>query len=543
MKLPFTFNFKNPDYIQVFEWRIERLKKIRENSAVIPDLKEFYKENPAQFITDWGVTIDPRNAERGLPSIIPFILFPRQEEWVHFILDCWKKRSPGLTEKSRDMGISWLATALAATLCLFNHGVSVGFGSRKEEYVDKLGDPKSLLFKVRAFVKHVPREFRGNWEERKHAPHMRIHFPETGSIISGEAGDNIGRGDRTSIYFPDESAHLPHPDLIEASLSQTTNCRQDISTPRGMNNPFARKRHSGKIPVFVFDWRDDPRKDEEWYKRTCDLIDDPVVIAQEIDRDYNASVEGIVIPANWVKSAIDSHIKLDIKLTGIRIGGLDVADEGPDQNAFCGRHGILIDHIEEWSGKNSDIFATVEKAIDICEDYHYEYVINDADGLGASVRGDARKINAERIYKKQKRVQFFESHGSGAVVNKEKEVFGKVFDGTGKGRTNEDYFANYKAQSWWYIRERFRETHKAVNAKNSGIEYKFNPDDIISISSKLPNLSGFLSEFSQATYKPNGVGKIVIDKKPDGARSPNKADAAVIAFAPRKQNVGALNVF
>lgn len=543
MKLPFAFNFKDPDYIQVFECRIERLKKIRENPAVIPDLKEFYKENPAQFISDWGVTIDPRNVERGLPSLVPFILFPRQEEWVHFIMDCWKNRSPGLTEKSRDMGISWLATALASTLCLFNDGVSVGFGSRKEEYVDKLGDPKSLLFKVRAFIKHVPREFRGSWEERKHAPHMRIHFPATGSIISGEAGDNIGRGDRTSIYFPDESAHLPHPDLIEASLSQTTNCRQDISTPRGMNNPFARKRHSGKIPVFVFDWRDDPRKDEAWYQRTCDLIDDPVVIAQEIDRDYNASVEGIVIPAVWVRSSIDAHIKLYIKPTGVRIGGLDVADEGPDQNAFCGRHGILIDHIQEWSGKNSDIFATVEKAINICDEYHYEYTLNDADGLGAGVRGDARRINAERVLKKQKNIQFFEFHGSGAVVNKEKEVFGKVYDGTGKGRTNEDYFANYKAQSWWNLRQRFLETHKAVNAKNSGIDYKYNPDDIISISSVLPNLSGFMSELSQATYKQNNVGKILIDKKPDSSRSPNKADAAVIAFAPQKRNVGALDVF
>jgi hypothetical protein len=35
------------------------------------------------------------------------------------------------------------------------------------------------------------------------APHMRVVFPDTGSIISGEAGDGIGRGDRCSIYFVD----------------------------------------------------------------------------------------------------------------------------------------------------------------------------------------------------------------------------------------------------------------------------------------------------------------------------------------------------
>lgn len=529
MPIPFPFDFRKPDYIPALEWRVENLRKIRENPKELPNLKLFYRENPAQFITDWGVTFDPRNAERGLPSLVPFLLFPRQEEWVSFIMDCWRNQKPGLTEKSRDMGVSWLSTALAATLCLFHSGVSIGFGSRKEEYVDKLGDPKSLLYKVRQFVKNVPVEFRGSWDERKHAPHMRIHFPETSSIISGEAGDNIGRGDRTSIYFPDESAHLPHPELVEASLSQTTNCRQDISTPRGMNNPFARKRHSGKIPVFIFDWRDDPRKDQAWYDRTCDLINDPVVIAQEIDRDYNASVEGIVIPAVWVKSAVDAHIKLGINPTGARFAGLDVADEGADLNAFCGRYGILIEHVEEWSGKNSDIYKTVERVFRICDEHQYGHVYNDADGLGAGVRGDARKINEGRSTNNLQNIKFTEFRGSGEVVNKKQEVFGRVFDGTGKGRLNEDYFANRKAQSWFHLRQRFQATHNAVNGNKD-----YNPDDLISISGKIPNLSNLLSELSQATYSDTNTGKIIIDKKPDGARSPNKADAIVIAFAPQE---------
>ena len=33
-----------------------------------------------------------------------------------------------------------------------------------------------------------------------------------------------------------------------------------------MSNPFARKRHEGKVDVFIFDWHDDPRKDEAWYE-------------------------------------------------------------------------------------------------------------------------------------------------------------------------------------------------------------------------------------------------------------------------------------
>jgi len=71
------FDFKNPDYLPVFTDRVGRLNRIRENPACIPAMKAYYRDNPADFISDWGVTVDPRNVERGLPALIPFILFPR----------------------------------------------------------------------------------------------------------------------------------------------------------------------------------------------------------------------------------------------------------------------------------------------------------------------------------------------------------------------------------------------------------------------------------------------------------------------------------
>jgi hypothetical protein len=83
-----------------------------------------------------------------------------------------------------------------------------------------------------------------------------------------------------------------------------------------MNNPFARRRHGGKVSVFSFHWRDDPRKDQEWYNKKCHDLDDPVVIAQEIDLDYSASLEGVLIPSKWVQAAVDAHKKLDIEITG-----------------------------------------------------------------------------------------------------------------------------------------------------------------------------------------------------------------------------------
>jgi hypothetical protein len=443
-------------------------------------------------------------------------------------MERWKNQEPGLTDKSREMGLSWLTVAVSCTLCMFNYGLVVGFGSRKEEYVDKKGDPKSLFYKARHFVANVPPEFRGTWNEGRHSPYMRIHFPDTESVIAGEAGDNIGRGARASFYIIDESAWLPRPELIDASLSETTNCRIDISTPRGLGNPFARKRFGGKISTFSFHWREDPRKDDAWYKKRCDFIDDPVIIAQEIDLDYSASLEGVLIPSAWVQSAIDAHVKLGLQPHGMRRAGLDVADEGKDKNAFCGRYGILVEFVDSWSGKDSDIYTTVLKTFALCDVLNFSEVVYDADGLGAGVRGDAKIVNEKRRLK----VKFTPFHGSGSIVDPSGDPFKLDSDGRQRerGRTNEDFFSNAKAQAWWSLRRRFQVTHRAVK-EGLAVHY----DDIISISSGITHLSKLIAELSQPTYSQNNVGKIVVDKTPNGAKSPNYADSVMIAFSPQRK--------
>ena len=68
----------------------------------------------------------------------------------------------------------------------------------------------------------LPKEFKGDWAPKKYSSHMVIKFPN-GSTLTGEAGTNIGRGNRTAIYFKDESAFYEQPELIDAALSQTSN--------------------------------------------------------------------------------------------------------------------------------------------------------------------------------------------------------------------------------------------------------------------------------------------------------------------------------
>jgi len=527
MPIPFDFNFKEPDYTKVFIHRQKRLVKIRQNPEKIPFLKSFYKNNPAQFIIDWGCTFDPRNVERGLPAIVPFLLFEKQEEWIHYTIENWKNQEPMLTVKSRDMGLSWLSVGLASTLCMFNNDMVIGFGSRKEEYVDKIGSPKSLFYKARMFSKMVPNEFRSGFNEEKTAPHMRIIYPHTGSAIIGESGDGIGRGDRASIYFVDEAAFLERPKLVEASLSQTTNCRSDISTPNGSNNPFALKVAAGKINKFVFHWRDDPRKDDEWYAKQKSILDQ-VTIAQEIDIDFNASVEGVLIPSAWVQSAIDAHIKLDLDLSGAKLSALDVADRGVDSNAQSFRDGMILTDVDIWHGKTvEDIFGTTQRAIDNCEEKNYPSFSFDSDGLGVGCRGDARVINEIRVETDLLEIEAIPFNGSSSVINKLDYII-KPENGS-LGRTNESFFANYKAQCWWHLRDLFKHTHEAIHSGK-----KIDINKVISISSKFSNINKVVTELSQPTYKKDTRGKILIDKAPDSSLSPNGADSVMMVYAQQE---------
>lgn len=373
------FDFKNPDYTEVFKIRTEKLEEIRNNPDSLPALKIYYKTHIADFINDWGMTFDPRNADIDLPTTIPFVLFDRQREYCDWVMNHWKSRKGGIVEKSRDMGLSWLSVGIAASIWLFHPGVVLGFGSRKEEYVDKLGSPKSLFWKARKFIELLPQEFRpDDWD----APFMKIINNDNGSYIVGEAGDNIGRGDRTSIYFVDESAFIERQENVAAALSQTTNCQIDVSTPNGNGNTFYQKRHSGKVDVFTFHWKQDPRKDMDWYIEQKNTLDE-VIIAQEIDIDYNASTADSWISGDLVEEAQLSGIA-DIDSIGPMIVSIDAAHMGDDESVIGARSGRVC--YDQKIYRKLDGIQLAGRVVDFCDGLikKPELIIIELDGPGTS---------------------------------------------------------------------------------------------------------------------------------------------------------------
>lgn len=519
------------------------LMTIKKDPAKWKGSKEFYRTRPIDFINHWGMTFDPRNAGGDLPTRLPFILFPRQRELVMFLQACLNDQENGLVEKARDMGATWVCGAFSVWLWLFTEGASVGWGSRKEQLVDRIGDMDSIFEKMRALIRNLPQELLPIGFSLDNMSHMKIINPENESSITGEAGDNIGRGGRKSIYFKDESAHYERPEKIEAALADNTRCQIDISSVNGLGNVFHRRREagvewhprqkpikSGVTRVFVMDWREHPHKNQEWYDiRRKKAIDDGLlhVFAQEVDRDYSAAVDGIIIPSIWVKAAIDAHLDLEFDDSGPYGAALDVADGGGDTNALAVRKGVILKSCEEWGER--DVGVTTRRAVGGCKLLGNIDLQYDSIGVGAGVKAEVNRLLDEKLMPKN--IRFYPWNAAAEVLKPE----GRVIEHDKESPINKDFYGNLKAQAWWQLRRRFEKTYRALQKLDGDPDqqdFTWTPDELISIPSTLPNLRKIEKELSQPTASQGARMKLIVDKTPEGTRSPNLADAIVMAFWP-----------
>ncbi len=481
--------------------RVVRRSRLEHNEAAQAIALTVCARDIVTWCSDWVWTYDPRE----VVSTLPFSLFDKQAEFLRWLQEREANDQDGVAEKCRDVGFTWLCCAYAVHGWLFRDGFRVGFGSRKLELVDKVGDPACIFEKMRFLIDNLP-----HWMKPKEYSlgYCKILNKDNGSSISGEGGDDIGRGDRASMYFVDEAAFLERSQRVDAALSQTSRCKIWVSTPNGQGNAFYRKRFSGNYEVFTFNWRDDPRKGDEWYaKQKRDL--DPVTLAQEVDIDYSASVEGICIPAKWVRAAVGFQ---GASSNGELLAALDIAAEGGDKNVLGFRRGCVVQElIMDWGGVSTT--HTAMKVREECETRGVVHLNFDNGGgygepvaqMGKAVAFKVRALNG----------------GEAASSTRWKD-----------GRTSQEKFVNARAEWWWMLRERFRKTWEVVN---EGADYA--PDELISI----PNHATLIQQLSLPLAEPNEAGKIRIESKINmrrrGVASPDFADMLAYLFVPEAPEV------
>lgn len=532
-----------PNYSTVMEWRAAKIALYREQPEYISQALKYYAEpeHCIEFICHWLDTYDPRNAGGGNMTRLPLILFPKQAELVEFLLELVDKQQGGLIDKSRDMGATWVCCAFSIWAWMFMPGVSVGWGSRKQELVDKLGDLDSIFEKLRQLIRGLPKEFLPiGFTYEKHLSFERILNPENNASITGEVGDNIGRGGRKSFYFKDESAHYEHPELIEAALGDNTRVQVDISTVNGIGTIYDRKREAavewkpgkkmkpGYTQMIVMDWSDHPMKTQAWYdERQAKAKREGIihVFRQEVDRNPAAALQGIIIPYEWVNAAVDAHVKLKFTDAGHWMGSLDIADEGGDLNGLTARKGVILRYAEDWAGDEEGVGKSARYSIGKLNEMGCKTMQYDSVGIGAGVKSEANRLKKEK--KLPHGFQLIPWDAGQTPLNPK----ARYIPGDSQSPLIEDFYKNLKAQGWWELRRRFEKVYQMITEPYI---YKYKFDELISLPSNLPRIAQIKRELSQPTIKYDGVMRILVDKKPDGAKSPNLGDSIMQNYFPLK---------
>jgi hypothetical protein len=268
-------------------------------NALTPERQQHERQRCQKDMLYWfnryAVTFDPRLGFDEGGGVLPFKLYPFQEQTLLKLQQHIHKGSDVLIEKSRDMGLSWLLALAFQWYWQFHAGCHFLIGSRKFDSVDHRGDMSSLFEKIR-FNLHqqpawlLPKGFNAH----KHDTTGKLINPENQNTIIGEAStDNFARGGRYKAILLDEFAFWPMADASFASAGQASPCRIVVSTPYGMNNRFADLRFGGQLPVISLHWQEHPHKNQAWYEAQCKRMTSDE-IARELDSNYRLSVRNRV---------------------------------------------------------------------------------------------------------------------------------------------------------------------------------------------------------------------------------------------------------
>ena len=249
-------------------------------------------------------------------------------------------------------------------------------------------------------------------------------------------------------------------------------------------------------------------------------LEDP----DEFDHVYlgkpKADDDGVIIKRSWAMAAIDAHKRLGFGPAGRKRMGFDIADSGADKCAWVHAHGSVVQGADMWKAAEDELLKSCGRVYHAAREVGAD-VTYDSIGVGASAGAKFGEINVANPNAPQLRYSKF---NAGGAIWRPEAIYSA-------GTKNKDMFSNIKAQAWWLLADRFRNTFNAV--RDSA---KFKPDEMISLCSDLPYIEQLIDELSTPLRDYDANGRVKVESKKDLAKrevaSPNLADAAVMAFAP-----------
>lgn len=528
------------------------LGKIRSN------LKEPYTPVQARHADEWNrcrsdvvywiekycLTFDPRREDGD--RWVPFVLWPRQKEYMEWLALMYKGKRHCVVLKCRDVGASWLTLCFFTHIWLFEESAKLSLGSRKEEYVDSSEQIDALFPKIRSVLYHLPEWMRPpGFSRREHDLRMKLSNPANGSMITGEAGKNMGTGGRSTAYLCDEFARVECQSEVQASIQDNSDFIVYVSTPRGMNNEFARMVLGGEHPVFKFSFKDDPRRNFyqvlspdgkvtsegnghcdspgavwPWYE-SQKLTRNRVNLASQVDASLTGSVEFPVFQQEWIQACTSAKFKAQ----GEVLSGLDLGDSDESANTVLTvRQGPV--GYPQYKVPGKAVSQKMRWLMAQC----------------STTRVDGKKIS---------QVVYDAAGPSGSAFSNEiedKEFPFVLFPFIGQGppsvrlwpdyTSSQEKFANRRAEAYFIVSERMRRTFE----RQSGV--KHHPQ---SECMSFPHDDKLVAQLMSIEFETTETGKLKVMSKAKmrekGIHSPNEADSLVYAFAFDKINVSVARRF
>ncbi len=207
---------------------------------------------------------------------------------------------------------------------------------------------------------------------------------------------------------------------------------------------------------------------------------------QELDAEFIADLEGALLEWAWLERARDREARYEVA-NGPVCAGIDVAGPGEDETTLCVRQGREILALHAWA--QADSRGVVVSALRDWRARGLARVTVDSAGIGHYF---AQSLKDELGPDLVREVNVGESPTSDQAKER---------------------FANLKAELYWALRERARDGDLAGLADQTAI-----------------------GQLAGLRYSHDRRGRVVIESKEDarkrGVKSPDRAEALVLAFAP-----------
>lgn len=427
----------------------------------------------------------------------------------------------------RDSSKSWDAAGNAIALAQFTKVRTMA----TRQFQNKIDDSVYTLLKIQIERFGLKKKFA--------IYNNRIECPDTGSdfLFYGRARniDEIKGTEGVDIHWAEECHLMTKGEfrIIDPTMRKEGSEHWFLFNPR-FSRDFVYQNFVVSPPpdtiIRCINYDENPFLSETSRKIIAHMRETDPDLYQHIYRGVPMNDDArVIIKSTWIEAAIDAHIRLGFAIDGPDKIGFDVADDGDDLCANIHTKGSVALWGEEWQGQEHELLKSCSRTYRnaSAREAHIYY---DCIGVGASAGAKFEEINQAGSIK----LAYTKFNAGDAVQNPE-----AYYSREGGNKIkNKDFFCNLKAQTWWGIADRFRNTYDAVH---NGTQYSV--DELISISSTMPQLEKLKTELSTPRRDFDNNGRVKVESKKDlkspnreggAVKSPNLADAFVMCFAPKK---------